>query len=83
MTAQAAMHRAYAAWRNTQAQLELELVLDETAETLPGCLVEHQRSPAGAEPCCGPSLGLTGSPAAAPPAPSSGSAPPHTIPGRE
>jgi len=81
VTAQAAMHRAYAAWRNTQAQLEL--VLDETAETLPGGLVEHQRSPAGAEPCCGPSLGLTGSPAAAPPAPSSGSAPPHTIPGRE
>lgn len=74
MTAQAAMHRAYAAWRNTQAQLEL--VLDETAETLPGGLVEHQRSPAGAEPCCGPLSGRSdGDPVAAPPATSGGSAP--------
>lgn len=77
MTAQAAMHRAYAAWRNTQAQLELELVLDETAETLPGGLVEHQRSPAGAEPCCDPLAGRSdGGPVTAPAAMSAGSAPP-------
>ena len=62
MTAHAAMHRAYAAWRKTQAQFEF--VLDETVASLPDGLVEHHSSPVGAEPCYGPLVG----PAAAPPA---------------
>lgn len=77
MTARAAMERCYQAWQRQDMQIPLEL--DEAPAPLPGGLVEPKR-PNRAEPRCDPpQRAHTAGPVAAPPAPSSGSAPPpHT-----